>query len=143
MARAIEDRRDSFAEGWRPQLSEKLVGEIVSLDERMSGHRSTTSSHTRSSSCRRRTDANWPGTRSTLLPGPNSRGSDLALAIAYHGKPEGKNYERWRVIVKRDAEDQPEPAWDRIGAEAEAEIQQHVTDAGFPAVTTDDEEVSL
>ena len=105
--RSIDDRLDSFAEAWKPEPGDKLIGTVVDLDERDSAYG----------------DEPYP-----IVTVETDDGNELAfhafhtvarnelakqrpaigdrIGIAYHGKQDGKNYESYRVIVERA---EPEP----------------------------------
>ncbi len=123
--KSITERLDSFAEAWRPEPGDKLVGLIVDLDERVSQY----------------SDDPYP-----VVTVQTDDGEELAfhafrtvarnelaklrpavgdrIGVAYHGKKDGRNWESYKIIVERA---DPEPRafdWDK-----------HVTDdAAEPAV---------
>ena len=125
--RSLEERLDTFAEAWRPKTGDKLIGTVVDLDERESEY----------------DEEPYP-----IVTVRTDDGQELAfhgfhtvarnelakqrprvgerIGIAYHGVPEGRKYEAYRIIVERD-----EPRdldWNRFATEAEAEIEEEADD---------------
>jgi len=121
--RTLHDRLDSFAEAWRPEPGDKLVGRIIDIDERDSAY----------------SEVPYP-----IVTVETDDGQEMAfhafhtvarnelakqrpvignrIGIAYHGRPEGKSYEAYRVIVER-ADSQPKAIdWDKHRTEDEAEL---------------------
>ena len=116
---SLEERLDSFADPWKPNAGEKLVGTVVDLDER---------------------DGEFG--KYPIVTVRTGEGDDLAfhafhtvarnelakqrpqvgerIGIAYRGKPVGKTYESYRIIVDRDGGAR-QLDWERIGVEARAE----------------------
>ena len=115
---SLSERLDFFAEAWRPEPGDKLVGTVIDLDERESAFseepypivtvktddRGEFAWHAYHTVARRELAKQRPRTGDRI-------------GIAYHGKPDGKAYERYRVIVERD--EKPKALdWDRIATEA-------------------------
>lgn len=116
---SLVDRLDSFAEAWRPEPGDKLVGRVVEISERQSEY----------------DDGPYPivtvetdeGEQFAFHGFHTVAKSELAkqrprvderIGIAYHGKHADRGYERYRVIVERENSG---PDWDTIGVHAEAE----------------------
>lgn len=117
----LTDRLDSFAQPWRPEVGDKLIGEITDLDERENQY------------------GTYPVV--TVL---TDEGEELAfhafhtvarnelakrrpqvgdrIGIAYHGKPEGKEYELYRVVVESDRQSPSGINWDRHEAESQLDL---------------------
>jgi len=131
--RSIADRLDNFAEAWKPKPGDKLIGVVVDLDERASDYDD--------------------GSPYPIVTVENDDGQELAfhafhtvarnelgkqrpqigdrIGIAYHGKPEGKSYESYRVIVEHAEPQAKAIDWDR-----------HVADDETVAGTDDPPEVA-
>ncbi len=118
----LEDRLDSASEPWKPSPGDKLIGSVVDIDERDAGY------------------GLYPivvvladdGEQYAFHAFHTVAKSELAKArpvvgdrigIKYLGKPEGKEYESYKVTVEREAGPQ-QLDWERIGADAEGEIDQ-------------------
>ena len=123
MTRSLEDRLDTFAEAWRPKAGDKLIGTVVDLDERESEY----------------DEEPYP-----IVPVRTDDGQELAfhgfdtvarnelakqrprvserIGIAYHGVPEGRKYEAYRIIVERD--EPQELDWSRFAPEAEVGLEE-------------------
>lgn len=128
MARDLEDRLDEFPKGWRPKPGDKLVGVVTGIDvrdgdygrypvvtvETEDGEIAVHAFHTvlKRELARQR-------------PRPGER-----IGIAYHGRDEGKGYERYRLAVDREAEPDAGPDWDEIGEQAERELSGDDPSAG-------------
>lgn len=126
---SLAARLDSFAEAWRPTPGDKLIGPVVDLDQRISAY----------------SDDPYPivvvmaDEGSTEQGKPIEPGAERAfhgfhtiamnelakqrpqvserIGIAYHGRPEGKSYELYRVIV--DREQTATVDWDVFGNQSE------------------------
>jgi hypothetical protein len=116
---SLAERLDSYADPWKPNAGDKLIGTVVDLDER-TGEFGTYPIVTV------RTDE---GSELAFHAFHTVAKNELAkqrpqvgekIGIAYHGKPAGKTYEAYRIIVQRD-EKPRQLDWERIGAEAAAE----------------------
>lgn len=137
--RSLSDRLDSFAEAWKPKPGDKLLGVIVDLDERTSSY----------------DDDPYP-----IVTVQTDDGQELAwhafhtvarnelakqkpvvgdrIGIAYHGKPEGKSYESYRVIVERTDGSPKTLDWSRHEATDE-ELDDTSADDETPKGATDDD----
>jgi hypothetical protein len=138
--RSLDDRLASFAEAWKPEPGDKLIGVVVDLDERDSAYG----------------DEPYP-----IVTVETDDGSELALhafhtvarnelakqrpvvgdriGIAYYGMKDGKSYESYRVIVEK-AESEPKTIdWDKhvtpdedeqdLDPEADDELDEAAPDA--------------
>lgn len=128
--RSLEERLDAPAEAWKPEAGDKLIGEILDLDERESNY----------------DDQPYP-----LVTVLSDDGEERAfhafhtvarrelgrlrprigerIGIAYHGR-HAKGYERYVIKLDRVPKS---PNWDRVAAKAEAEL------AGTDAEPEDEE----
>lgn len=139
--RSLSDRLDSFAEAWKPKPGDKLIGVVVDLDERTSDYDD---------------GAPYP-----IVTVETDDGQELAfhafhtvarnelgkqrpqlgdrIGIAYHGKPEGKSYESYRVIVEHAEPQAKTLDWDKhvvdddtIDGASTAGEPEGATDDGIP-----------
>ena len=138
--RSIDDRLDSFAEAWKPEPGDKLIGTVVDLDERDSAYG----------------DEPYP-----IVTVQDDDGNELAfhafhtvarnelakqrpaigdrIGIAYHGKKNGKNYESYRVIVDRPDSEPKTIDWDKhVTADDEPEQDGEPEDDETPKSASDD-----
>lgn len=116
---SLEDRLDSTSEPWKPNEGDKLIGTVVDIDERDGGYGSypiivvLTDSGDQLAFHAFHTVAKSELAKARPVVGDR-------IGVKYLGKPEGKNYESYRITVARD-DGRQQLDWDRIGAEAEAE----------------------
>lgn len=137
--KSITERLDSFAEAWRPEPGDKLVGVIVDLDERVSQY----------------DEDGYP-----ILVVETDDGQEFAfhafhtvarnelakqrpavgdrVGVAYHGKKDGRNYESYRIIVERAAADPRTFDWDKVAVEA-PELNDETEPVDEPAKGVDDD----
>jgi hypothetical protein len=119
---SIDDRLDAATAGWKPTAGDKLIGVVVDIDERDGGYGMypvvtvMTDDGNQFAFHAFHTVAKSELAKARPVIGDN-------IGIKYLGKPEGKNYESYRVTVGR-AVAGPHLDWDRIGAEAAAEQHQ-------------------
>jgi hypothetical protein len=96
------DLLDSFPEGWRPQPGDKLIGVVIGLEKR-------TTEYGEYPIVTVRTDEGKDyafhafhtvakGELEKLQPMVGDR-----IGIAYHGPHPTKGYERYRIVIARDA----------------------------------------
>ena len=139
--RSMHDRLDTFADAWKPEPGDKLIGTVVDLDERDSAYG----------------DEPYP-----IVTIETDDGNELAfhafhtvarnelakqrpvvgdrIGVAYHGKKDGKNYESYRVIVERTESEPKAIDWDKH-VQADGETEQDVEledDDETPKGPTDD-----
>lgn len=116
----LEQRLDSYAEAWRPEPGDKLVGTVVELGQRQSEFDKdpypiiTVETEEGEQFAFHGFHTVARGELAKLRPRLGER-----IGIAYHGKHEERGYERYRIIVEREHGDDPD--WDAIGVHAEAE----------------------
>ena len=138
--RSIEDRLDGgYPEPWKPKPGDKLVGVVVDLDERDSQYG----------------DSSYPivtvqpddGTETAFHAFHTVARNELAkqrpqigdrIGIAYHGMPEGKSYESYRIVVEH-----ADPQANRIDWDKHRDPDESDQDAGVddydPKGPTDDD----
>ena len=117
--KTLHDRLDSFAEAWRPEPGDKLVGVIVDLDERVSQYDEdaypilTIETDDEEEFAFHAFHTVARNELAKQRPAVGDR-----IGVAYFGKKDGRNYESYRIIVERA---DPEPRtfdWDRVAVEA-------------------------
>jgi hypothetical protein len=123
---SLDSRLDSAAQTWRPQVGDKIVGTLVAIGTRASQFG----------------DQPYP-----LLTLATDKGeviihafhsvlkNELAaqrpqvgdrIGIVFNGKPDGKRYEHYRLVVERDAPQQ-ELDWNTVAPET-ADTSAEVAD---------------
>lgn len=136
---SLDDRLDSVAQAWRPQVGEKLTGVVVAIGERISNYNDKPYVVLTV-----RTD---DGHEFVVHAFHTVLAQELAMqrpqvgdriGIRYDGQPEGKNYESYRVVVERNAP-APELDWERIAAGVDAELSGNGTTDGEEASAEADE----
>jgi hypothetical protein len=99
--KSLDERLDSFAESWKPKPGDKLIGVVTDLNERDNEYGSYPIVTVRTDD----------GTELAFHAFHTVARNELAkqrpqigdrIGIAYHGKPKGKTYEAYRIIVERD-----------------------------------------
>jgi hypothetical protein len=121
----MSERLDGFAEGWRPEPEDKLIGDVVELAENDGGF----GEYPVVAVLTDDGDEKAVHGFHTVLRGELAKQQPAVgdrIGIAYHGKVKGKNgteYESYRVIVE-PAEPKPAvtPDWDKHASEARAEL---------------------
>ena len=114
-ARSLQDRLDSSAEAWKPNVDDSVIGTVLAVDER------TTEFGTYPIVTLMTDDGDEVAVHAfhTVLKSEFARRPPVdgeRLGIKYLGKSP-KGYEAYRVVW----ENTRPPNWDRIGAEAQAE----------------------
>lgn len=139
----IADRIDQDVEGWRPEDGEKLVGKVLSVEERPSDYGDdypylevetpegeVKGVHGFHTVLKNELAAKKP------LPGDD-------IAIKYFGKVTGKKtdakgrlveFEKYRVLVEHNNAPAPAPNWDGMKADAEEEAKVSGIAESFGAV---------
>lgn len=125
---SLEDQLDAtYAEGWKPEPGDKLIGKVIALDQRDDAYSDGTYPIVTI-----RTDDDkelaWHGfhavARAELAKQRPKVGE--RIGVKYVGKREGgqgeSGYAVWRVVVERDGAD-AEIDWAKVGAEAEGELR--------------------
>jgi hypothetical protein len=110
---SLDERLDSFAEPWKPAPGDRLVGEVTDLSERENEYGSYPIVTVRTNSGDEFAFHAFRTVAKNELAKARPQVGDK-IGIAYHGKPAGKDYELYRVIVERD--DQPTMDWDKHAA---------------------------
>ena len=139
------DRLDSFPEAWRPETGDKLVGTIISLDERENeyGVYPIVTVLTDAGD-----ELSWHAFHTVAkneLAKLEPRVGEQ-IGIKYHGRDKSDRYERWRVLMlDRDAESPVKtPDWKRMRSETESdqpakpESEQELPPSPPPTVPVDD-----
>jgi hypothetical protein len=113
--RTVEERLDSFAEAWRPEAGDKLIGTVVDLDERDSdfGDEPYPIVTVLTDTGDERAFHGFHTVARNELAKQRPKVGER-IGIAYHGLSD-KGYERYRIIVERD--ETPSLDWDRYAEE--------------------------
>jgi hypothetical protein len=117
----LESRLDEpYAEAWRPAPGESLIGEVAALDTRISSYDGTTPYPVVTV---RRAD----GTTAAFHGYHTVAKAELAklepqigesIGIKYIGKPPGKGYEAYRIVLDRN---RPAVDWQKMASEGSGE----------------------
>lgn len=129
---SMEDRLDKgFAQGWRPEVGDKITGTITEISEM---------------------ESQFGGTYPIVVVATDN-GDEVAvhafhtvlkaniarqrpqvgdrIGIKYFGRDEHKGYENYRVVVERAQPGQAaEPNWDAMQKQAEGELERPDGDHG-------------
>ena len=127
----IEQRLAAESEAWRPQVGETLIGEVVSIGERNSqfGEDVYPLLTVRTDEGRELHFHAFHTVARQELASQKPQIGDR-IGIRYLGKPDGKKYEHYRIVVER-AEPPAPMDWSDVGAKAEAELAAE-DDGGIP-----------
>jgi hypothetical protein len=113
------DRLDSFPEAWKPDPGEKLVGKIIGLDTRETEYGEYPIVTVLTADGRELAfHAFHTVARNELAKLEPDIGEQIG--IAYHGRAEGGNYERYRILMlDRDVAQSKRPDWKAMRDEAD------------------------
>jgi hypothetical protein len=144
-------RLDSFPEAWKPQPGDKLIGELVDLDLRQSDYGDpypilTVDAASGSTmggepiSGEHAWHAFHTMGRSAVAKQRPRIGEQIG--VSYHGKgtaaaPGMNPPERWRLIVDRPREQQPQVDWDTLAGVAETTDSVASTSRANPSESDD------
>lgn len=121
MAKDMLDRLDQDSTGWKPNVGDKLVGTVVEVSERDGDYGSYPLVVLETDSGELiAVHAFHTVLKSELARLKPSEGD--RLGVKYLGVPPGKRYESYKVAVDRVNGTSAAPDWDRMGAEAQAEL---------------------
>jgi hypothetical protein len=138
--RSLNDRLDSYAEAWRPKPGDKLIGVIVDLDERASEYDEDPYPIVTVERDDDGREVAWHAyhtvARNELAKQRPQRGD--RIGIAYHGKPDGKSYESYRIIVEPAEPQANEIDWDKHRTDNETEQDVELDDETLRGATGDD-----
>jgi hypothetical protein len=121
----LADRLDSFAEPWMPDAGEKLIGEVVDLDERENEYGSYPVVTVLTDEGDELAFHAFRTVAKNELAKQRPQVGDR-IGIKYVGKPEGKDYELYRIKVERD-EQSKSIDWDK-----------HTSEPAEPSAAKDD-----
>src|SRR5206468_3062798 len=99
--KTLDERLDAFAEPWKPEPGDKLIGEVADLDERESEYGSYPIVTVLTDEGEELAFHAFRTVAKNELAKVRPQIGDR-IGIAYHGKPDGKDYELYRIIVERD-----------------------------------------
>jgi hypothetical protein len=111
----LAERLDSFAEPWKPEPGEKLIGEVVDLDERENEYGSYPVVTVMTDEGEELAFHAFRTVPKNELAKQRPQVGDR-IGIKYFGKPEGKDYELYRIKVERD-EQSKSIDWDKHASE--------------------------
>jgi hypothetical protein len=129
---SLEDRLDEpYAEAWRPAPGESLIGEVVAIDQRISAYDGVTLYPVVTVRKDNGDTLAFHGYHAVAKAelGKQAPAIGERIGIKYIGKPPGKAYEAYRIIVERDG---PAVDWAQVKAEGEAEQQSEAPDDSAP-----------
>lgn len=113
--RNLAERLDLFAEPWMPGLGAKLIGEVVDLDERENEYGSYPIVTVLTDEGAELAFHAFRTVAKNELAKQRPQVGDR-IGIVYLGKPEGKDYELYRIKVERD-EQSKSIDWDKHASE--------------------------
>jgi hypothetical protein len=120
--KTLDERLDSFAEPWKPEPGDKLVGEVVELDERTNEYGTYPVVTVRTDDGEELAFHAFRTVAKNELAKQRPEVGDR-IGIKYVGKPEGKDYELYRVKVERN-ESQPQPLdWSAYAGDEPSEAE--------------------
>ncbi len=128
--RNLADRLDLFAEPWMPGLGEKLIGEVVELDERENEYGSYPVVTVLTDEGEERSFHAFRTVAKNELAKQRPQVGDR-IGIVYLGKPEGKDYELYRIKVER-GEQSNSIDWDKHASEPSEPSETPPADDGIP-----------
>jgi hypothetical protein len=126
--RTLAERLDSFPEPWKPKPGDKLIGEVIDLDERESEYGTYPIVIVASDEGEELAFHAFRTVARNELAKQRPQVGDR-IGIAYHGKPEGRDYELYRIVVERD--ERPAVDWDKhVGEEPDTEPEPELEPSG-------------
>ncbi len=118
---SILDKLDRVPEPWKPEVGDKLVGEVIELDTRDSGFGEYPLVGVLTEDGREVTWHAFHTVAKSELARKRPKVGDL-IGVVYQGKLNGKDYESYRIVVEsREPTEATVPDWDAIAADAGAE----------------------
>lgn len=132
--RTISDRLDHCAEGWRPEVGDKVIGTIVELDETDGGFGTYPVVTILTDEGDEVAVHGFHTVLKNELAKKRPKVGDR-IGISYGGKAKGKSYERYRVILEQD---RSELDWERIESESQADLERETGTSARPETDDDD-----
>jgi hypothetical protein len=116
---SLEGRLDSTAQSWRPQVGDKLVGTITSIGTRASqfGDEPYPVVTVRTDSGEEYRVFAYHSVLKAELAEQRPQVGDR-IGISYLGKPEGRKWEAYKVVLQRQAPQQ-ELDWNTVAADVQ------------------------
>ncbi|HXF37410.1 MAG TPA: hypothetical protein VNO17_09545 [Actinomycetota bacterium] len=122
----LAERIDSFPEAWRPNPGDKLIGTVVEIGERASDYGGSYPVVTVLADDGREVvfHAFHTVAKSELARQRPEIGD--RIGVKYFGRDEERKYERYRVVVEHQRPAPSGPDWDKVAAQAEAELREEL-----------------
>jgi hypothetical protein len=129
--KSLEERLDSNAEAWKPQPGEKLIGTITDLDERENEYGTYPIVTVRTDNGDELAFHAFRTVAKNELAKKRPQVGDR-IGIAYHGKPAGKEWEAYKIVVERDETQPAEVDWEKHAGDAQVELAIPGPDTDIP-----------
>jgi hypothetical protein len=120
---------EPYAEAWRPAPGDSLIGRVVAVDQRISSYDGVSLYPVVTVRRDDETTAAFHGYHAVAKAELAKQAPRVGerIGVKYIGKPPGKQYEAYRIVVDRDG---PAIDWERIATKAGTEIDHAEKAAG-------------
>lgn len=130
---SIADRVDSFPEPWKPNVGDKLVGEVTEVGTRLSEYGDYPLVGVMTESGDELVFHAFHTVAKNELARQRPKVGDQ-IAVKYFGRDDDRGYERYRVLVihPHTAREGAGPDWDAMAAESENELESGDDPGAWP-----------